>query len=607
LQHKDSLISLKDDQIAELDLARTTAEKAFASEKSELEAIIEERNSSIALLLSEKENNLSHLSVLRRDSEATIREHLSRIEATDSRVLSLLSTVVEKDEQLVAERASNAALSGERLALETQLVKQKETALASSKQIEAQNARIAELEEHIEASKASKDTIARELAQMVNQNSSLVELLHVTEASNASLEIQIANANNQKYEVDATLAEARVSIDDLHVQLQAETGALASSKSAQFDLQNQLSQSQRYAQDLRKQISTSDISVEQLRVTVESSKATNEQLSSELQSAIEHGTKLSSTLEEKEQKINELVAWKESTGKDITSWQKEVAKTKELAVALGEEVGATTVLLTSSRRETDGVRKDLEAKESQREELARMLSALETVGDDLRTEVADGKKEIHRLQLALDHAEDRVQDLQVTLRAMDEDIRATTADSDSTISVLQNTLVTAQSDIDALNNKMNTLVASYSRVRAELEEKHADLAQTQDALESAKTRVVALEQDMEELVVRAQDAEEEVLDLKSAQEADAMTIESFKEGFAKLRKMQMQSLAELDNKVGSFLYRSCGLQLNFLSPCRWCRRSHRLFTKLDDLQKHRQGHQRDIFSSPNVRTECTYI
>jgi len=134
---------------------------------------------------------------------------------------------------------------------------------------------------------------------------------------------------------------------------------------------------------------------------------------------------------------------------------------------------------------------------------------------------------------------------------MRKDIEAKIANSDSTISVLRTTLATTQSDADTYKNDLNTLLATHSQAKAELEQKHTELAQTRDALESANGRVMTLEQDREELFGRTQEAEEEVLDLRNAQQVDAATINGLKEGFAKMRKMQIQSLTELDDKIVS--------------------------------------------------------
>ncbi|KZP33872.1 hypothetical protein FIBSPDRAFT_207730 [Athelia psychrophila] len=187
------------------------------------------------------------------------------------------------------------------------------------------------------------------------------------------------------------------------------------------------------------------------------------------------------------------------------------------------------------------------------------LSAERGVNNDtingLRAELAEAAALTNRLTVEVDES-------RKALQLFEDDALATAGELHSALNRSSAKLAAHIASIASLeNNLTKQKAAADEELRAAkathdglVERSRAaddDLGQAQATLNAEAARAAALENEVANLVGRAQQSEEVVAALVEARRADENVIEGLKSGFEKLRQVQLESLNEFSDKIAS--------------------------------------------------------
>jgi chromosome segregation ATPase len=219
---------------------------------------------------------------------------------------------------------------------------------------------------------------------------------------------------------------------------------------------------------------------------------------------------------------------------------------KGTAIAALEEWKTQSMKITSER---DQLRDDLKGVEETRANLTEELLASNATRDRLTIEISEREREVNGLRSALDDVETKRKRLEVTLMSAQEEQTAARNEFSSKIASLNATLASTQKDVERMESDLHAAHIEVQSLESHLTERLAERSHLQEMLEAEKIHVTELQKQHEDALVKMQEAEEDIADLRKSKEADEATIETLKKGFTNLRKVQMQSLAELENGV----------------------------------------------------------
>ena len=153
------------------------------------------------------------------------------------------------------------------------------------------------------------------------------------------------------------------------------------------------------------------------------------------------------------------------------------------------------------------------------------------------------------LQEALESSKMKASDLERSLEAATAEWKTVTEDRESRIAVLEKRVTFARNEADRLKSELQSASAEVEKMTLRLEESRAERTRIQVLLASTKLQVTALEKERDDALERIKELDEDIAGLRKSKEDDETTIQGLKDGLIKLRDIQMQSLAELENRV----------------------------------------------------------
>ena len=249
-----------------------------------------------------------------------------------------------------------------------------------------------------------------------------------------------------------------------------------------------------------------------------------------------------------------------------------VANLSEALSKAKDEAEAFTQSLERARDGENASRDALRHAEALHEELVGTLSAeVKQLRDELSVselnaneymeKSTENQLEITHLQKQLAEAQGRTQEVEQAMRVAEAQYSAERATAESTVTAMKESLAATQQEIGSLSLQMKAAQTTHSQLQDELYSRTQELSEVRASLQAENQRATSLTAELAAAVSRASEAEEDILDLRSSKQADERTIDLLRESFAKLREVQIQSLAELDDKVGFPFYFTKSLYL----------------------------------------------
>ncbi|KAJ7199321.1 hypothetical protein B0H12DRAFT_1165411 [Mycena haematopus] len=499
-------------RIPDLERAKADLEASIADKATEVQRLIHERNDALVNLKNEKNKHYNELASLRAELNL-------EVETANTRAATLESDIAKLRSELDSKRTSAADLVGDRVYLEEALLAQRALVGTADESNQLLVKRIAELDQRVVEHSAVERSLKEEIARAEAELSTASEKLMDAETKNEALISRLEETTDKLTAARQGLTDARASAEALKPQMAALDDALTKRISSQRELQERLTKTQRDADTFRMKVGILETTASNLRAKLESKNLEADQLSRDLVERTGANAVLCSSLKEKEQQLTDANISKDELQTkldEVTSkFHDQLAVLDAAKTSLISELAATLVKL----EETVGK--------------LREAGALE---ETLRTEATAKDDEIQQLRLQL---ADYVRRARYT---------SDMAERDSAIIALENSMSSAREDVTRLTLEATSLRQDLDDMQRRLD---IDVERMTDALDVEKQRGKLLEADCEHANSRIQEVEQELLELRASKDADAATIEGLKGVFSQLKATQMQSLAELDNKLES--------------------------------------------------------
>ncbi|KAJ7727004.1 hypothetical protein DFH07DRAFT_852129 [Mycena maculata] len=502
ISEKDVGIASQSSRVSHLERAKVDLEMSIAEKVAQLERLVCERDNAIASLQSNHQLELSRLRQELSDSEQAIAARVAEIQTVKTQETSLESSIADLRHELDSQIASNVILAEERARLAAELSEQKALVGASDEAKQALLKKIAELDRCIREQGAVQLSLKEEIARAATDLAAESERLRGAETTNESLVARLVDATTNLTTAQNSLVEARASAEALKPQMAALDDALTQRISSQREVQEQLVKTQRELDTFRLKVNILETTVSNVRADLESKKLEICELETNLAVRVEENTALTSSLYEQQQKLTDVNGAKEG----LQTRLDEVISQLQLARDAGGKL------------------------QQSRDMLLDQLAAADAAKTSLIAELATTSATVKETAVKLGEAEATEAKLRAEVAANDQEIRQ------------------LRGDVEDLALELGSTRKSRDEFQARLE---GDVRRVTDALDAEKLRGQLLEAERTDAIMRVQEVEDELLELQVSKEADAATIEGLKDVFSQLKTAQMQSLAELDNKLGS--------------------------------------------------------
>ncbi|KAJ6557872.1 hypothetical protein B0H19DRAFT_1148833 [Mycena capillaripes] len=549
LSDKDSRISILQTNLAsyecripDLERAKVDLEASIAEKAAQVERLIRERDAATASLKHEKNEHERELSRLRTelsDSEHAVAAHVVEIQSATTRAASLECDIAKLRTELDSRNASSVALLGERTRLEAELSAERALAGTAHESNQALVKRIAELDRRIEEQDAVEVSLKEELARAEAESSTASENLRAAEGRNEDLAARLAEAINKLTAAQQGLDDARAAAEALKPQMTALDDALTKRISSHRELQERLTKTQREADTFRLKVGILETTASNVRANLEAKKLEADQLARDLAERTDANSALVSSLKEKEQQLTDANISMEG----LQTTLDEVTSKLQLALHAEAQLQESRDRMNDQLAAADATRAsliaELAATANTVEETTTKLQEAEAKVATLWTEAAAKDREIEQLRVQLGESVGRVRELEQILDATAASYASDLAAKESTHISLETTLSSAREDVERLTLEVISVRKDRDEVQGRLED---DVKRITDALDAETLRGKLIDVERGEL-------EQELLELRASKDTDAATIEGLKDVFSQLKAAQMQSLAELDNKL----------------------------------------------------------
>ncbi|KAJ7017173.1 hypothetical protein C8F04DRAFT_477193 [Mycena alexandri] len=543
ISEKDVLMS----RILDLERGKSDLEVSIAEKAEQIERLVRERDDTIASLTNERnerERDLAHLRMSLRDSEQSAATHAADFETATARASSLESDLASLRHEL----DSTAVLLDERVRLEAELSAQRALVGSTAESNQALVTRIADLDRCVLEQHAVELSLKEEVARAEAASTVASKRLVAAKANSEILVAQLAETTDKLTKAQHALEDARTAAEALKPQMAALDEELTNRISTQRELQATLNLAQHEAKNFGVKVGILEITVTHLRANLESKKLEADQLTHDFGARTEANSALVASLQEREQQLTDanLV-----TG-NLRSQLEEV--TSKLQLALGSEVALqqSRDMIADQLAAVDAAKAsliiELAVMSTTAEATAATLQAAEAREATLGTEVSGKEEEIQQLRIQLEESVGRIREVEEALEAAESRYASDIAEKEAARVTLENALSSVQADVARLTLTAVSLMKARDDVQSRLE---GDVRRISDALAAEEQRGKLLETERDDANLRVQEVEEELMELRSTKDADATTIEELKSVFSQLKTAQLQSLAELDNKLGS--------------------------------------------------------
>ncbi|KAJ7109656.1 hypothetical protein C8R43DRAFT_1043074 [Mycena crocata] len=551
ISEKNNAIAVHSSRVSDLERAKADLEVSIADKVVQFELLVRERDQALASGKKGPNEHEAELSRLRQelsDSEQTVAAYVAEIQTVRSHTTSLDSTIAKLRHELDSQVSSNTVFFAERSHLEAELLEQRKLAGASSDTNQTLSKKIEELERHVKDQVAVQASLHEEAARSDADSSALSAKLREAEAQAESLAAELADATRKSSVAQEGLAAARAAAEALKPQMAALDEALTSRISSQRELQDRLTKAQHETDNFRLKVGILEKSLSTARTKLDSKKLAFDRLEKELKEHVDANLALISTLQERDQQLTQADVAKGELQNRLDEVISKLESAMDACGKLRESRDMIADQLAAADAAKAALILELAAMSAVVNKTAVELRDAESTVDTLGAETIAKEQEIQQLRLQLGQSVGRVREVEQALDVAQSKFVSEIAEKDSTLFALDARLSSARGDVERLTQKLITVQQGHDDIQARMK---SDVRRVTDALDAEKLRGKSLEAEREDAIVGAQDVEDELLELRASKDADAATIQSLKETFSLLKSAQMQSFAELDNKLES--------------------------------------------------------
>ncbi|KAJ7185881.1 hypothetical protein C8R46DRAFT_1185476 [Mycena filopes] len=568
LEHKlaalEAEVSDKDARISSLQTSLALAEKndtrlvVLEQAKAGLEASVAEDTRQIAILLRERDQAVERLEE-GKEELGRLRGALSASEQVAARVETLEAELMRVRTALDGSAAERARLEGElaearregreaseRARLEGELAEARREGREASERATELDRRVLLERNAVEAASIKQQQVAR--AEAEAELAAACGKLATAETKAEGLEARLMECEGKLAEARKGVEDARAGAEALRPQMKALDEALTMKITEQRELVARFDRTKQEADNLRVKIGILESGATQLRASLGERTSEVERLARELQGRVEENVALNSTLEARERELgDERVARGRleveigEVGGKLEGALREVAVLGEAKSVIGDQLVAVDA-----------------AKASLIIEVAAMSTMAREMGDKLRdAEIREGalgsqvegmQSEIGRLRGALEGALGRVREGEEKLGAAEGRYASDVAEKEGVCVRLEKELGAVRADVVRLTREAGELGRARDEMQGRLE---GDVRRISDVLAAEALRGKRLEMERDEANGRVGEVEEALLELRASKDADEATIGELRGVFSQLKAAQMQTLAEMDDKVES--------------------------------------------------------
>lgn len=474
--------------------------------------------------------------------QSEINNHQQRI--SDSSVV-----ISSKDAEISELQTAKTLLESTMALQEAALTNLQHDIAVSHRHIEQQAAKTSILEQKIKEMDVERISITSQMADVSATNGSLSEQFQQIEATNRSLQEEIVIMKEETLQTRAALTGARASLTTANAKTGTLNDALIRAKSVELELRDHLSAEESKGHALSCKVQSLEVLVTELNADLETSRRISEEMKMQISVCSEQNRELSEALAERECTIVELSNSRETAMSRISVLSAEAKSLEENLSRLQIILDSTSLQCESSKGDIVQLTRDVEARTQERDGYATKLSRAEVLQADLAKQVTEYQGTVESLQSGIAVAQNTIQSLRADLESLQLKRAADTLAHNSSIASLEGCLTSTQNEVAIAKSQLQSLEAAQQNAADELQNTRSELQLVRTALEAETVRASTLKDDLTKALHRAHDAEQEATDFMQSKAADEATIHNLKEVYACLRRVQIDSLAELDIKV----------------------------------------------------------
>ncbi|KAG6900382.1 hypothetical protein C0993_011732 [Termitomyces sp. T159_Od127] len=515
-------------ELCELGSLKARLESVQSSRLADLEHELNERNILIKTISQDREKDKVELALLRESLSTVEREKetlIVRFADTETQGQKYRSEVAEQ--QRVAE-----------VELQSQSLANKEL----EGKLEVSLNRISALDQEVRVLQQSKNTADTLLLEARNQRILASTKLQEADARNESLSSQLMMTMDEKSELQAALDIYKDCVTTLntHLSTTGKSNCLAvSGENSAMTL--------RLAEGNLNEILLSQPakSVSTFESELALSKQSSADLVPKLVAIMNERVLLLSDLDKAQATICASASSEAQIKDCLAKTTDDLVKAKDITAKVQEKLYAITDKYTFEQEQKQALMAEIELKQTELELSAQRLSRAEALTEQHQTEVVAHRAAAQELQKRMSATQDELKTL--------HDLFSSTQNSHSLEKQKQSARIL---DLEALARRegaeINTLqlqLSSTHSEKAELQKKLDEQTLELDKLIVESQRAIRLETQLAIATEKFQEAEEELLDLRSSKAADEATIETMKEMFSTHVETQTQSLAVFNSQV----------------------------------------------------------
>ncbi|CAL1699813.1 unnamed protein product [Somion occarium] len=556
----------------ELDASRANLRGTISeleSEIAKLERVLSEKRAQLAVqdtdIVAEKARAQSlQISVIKLQdllnaretalakAEETIKESDSALSAAHCVASELKRQLKAVHEQLLTLQTERDKVLARADVSATDLAKEKD---AHSRALRENQ----ELKDKLSAAEDAASSLRTEVDAEKVVASSLESQCHAMEDRCQVAERQSAEAHERLSDLTSQLKtleesselgrERAVAVQEaLIAELTLVNSALEESKAAEAKLRDEFT---RMLADRDEEISTLRGSISSLEEQLSASNQIIERLTQKLHSVSEQEQALAADLLTRDTTITELQASRDDALTQISSLSTELSKNKiELAdveLALDE----TRFRLEKTEGEFDGLRDDLLTEKDVHVALEDQLSSVHSENEQLRVELSGKTGQLETLQADLVAMHEKEVALRNKLQELERQHSSEISDRDVKLASLQASFRSVEDSLRDTLEQLQAMQNDKESLSSQLHAARDEVAMLRSTVDSQSALVASLERDLEVVSTRARGAEEEIEELHKAKTHHEATIAAIRESYSRLRQVQLDTLAELDDKVAS--------------------------------------------------------
>ena len=457
--------------------------------------------------------------------------------------------LTSKDAQISQLRSAIATLEATKADQRTNLEDLQGNLASSHGKIEEQNLMISHLERTAEEVISQRASVTAEMSDILTSNESLKEKLQEAEATNDALWEQLAAEVEKTLQADRALTEARTARVAVKAKARIMDDAMVQAKSNELMLHNSLSDEEAKSHALGCKVDTLESVIKTLNGSLETTRIAAGELKEQLSASVERGHKLSQVLAERDEMIIQLSNLKEEALEQMSALSREASNHKEDLSRLHSALETIGLQLGTSKEEAARLALELGVKERERDECAAEVSQINAVRLRLSAQIEDDQKTIGELRVETHAAQGTINVLHETIEEYRSKQAAVALAREMDVSSLKSSLASMEIEVATARSQLASLQTSRAEIVQRLQSTTVELNDARAALEAEINHASVLGSDVQSALRRAREAEEKVVYLKQSGDANEVTIEALKAGYAAFRKAQMDALMELDGKV----------------------------------------------------------